>query len=95
MDDKIDAEKEMKIFKNLFVEYNLEAECWQEFNNRIDSPHAWDDFDYEICIYSVRKQLFVFLLKTWWIKKYLIFFTTMLAQKTTREIYPSRLLFLF
>ena len=55
MDDKIDAEKEMKIFKNLFVEYNLEAECWQEFNNRIDSPHAWDDFDYEICIYSVRK----------------------------------------
>lgn len=55
MVDKIDAEKEMKIFKNLFVEYNLEAKCWQEFNSRIDSPHAWEDFDYELSIYSERK----------------------------------------
>ena len=55
MADKINVEKEIKIFKNLFVEYNLEAKCWQEFNSRIDSPHAWEDFDYELSIYSERK----------------------------------------
>ena len=54
-DDKFDVEKELEIFKNYFTEYDLKAEGWKEFNYRIDQSHSWPEYDFELCIYSVRK----------------------------------------
>ena len=53
-DKKFNGDVEVKMFRKLFVEFELASEGWCEFKYRIDKAPSWSEFDFELVVFSER-----------------------------------------